>query len=93
MVIGCCQMELHLPACTSLKDKRRVLASLRDRLRNRHNVSFAEVEHQDLWQRAGLALAAVSSHQEQLEKMFSTIRTEIEGAIPGYVIACDIEYL
>ena len=93
MVIGCCQLELHLPACASLKDKRRVLTSLRARLRNRHNVSFAEVEHQDLWQRAGLALAAVASQQGPMEKMFSAIREEIEGSIPGYLIAYEVEYL
>src|SRR6266704_3447017 len=46
--------ELHLAACQSLKDKRHVLKSLKDRLHNRFNVSAAETAHHDLWQRAEL---------------------------------------
>ena len=93
MVIGCCQLELHLPACTSLKDKRRVLASLRDRLRNRHNVSFAEVEHQDLWQRARVAVVSVNTQHAHLESTLDKALGEAE-AIPDLEVAgAESEYL
>ena len=93
MIIGCCQIEIHLPASGSLKEKRRVLASLRDRLRRRHNISFAEVAHQDLWQRAGLAVVAVAAHQRQLDALFEAIEAEVARSIPGDIIAFEIDFV
>ena len=91
MVLACCQIELHLPSCHSLKEKRKVVNRLRDRLRHRYNVSFAEVDHQDTWQRVGLALAAVSSHRQSLDSMFQAVRAEIQGLIPGEVLQFEVE--
>jgi uncharacterized protein YlxP (DUF503 family) len=67
MHVGLCILEIHLPASHSLKDKRRVLRGLKDRLRSRFNVSLAEIDHQDLWQRAGLACAAIGSDRSVVE--------------------------
>jgi len=52
VIVGVMTWELHLAACQSLKDKRHVLKSLKDRLHNKFNVSAAETAHHDLWQRA-----------------------------------------
>lgn len=93
MVIALCHIELHLPASGSLKEKRKVIASLRDRLRRRYNISFAEVEHQDLWQRSVLALVAVSSDRGSLERMFQSAKEEIYRSVPGEVLGFDLEYL
>src|SRR5258706_348115 len=57
--------ELHLPACQSLKDKRTIVKSLKDRMHNRFNVSVAETGHQDLWQRAELTAAVVSTDRRR----------------------------
>ena len=59
--------ELHLEGCQSLKDKRSVLQSLQARLK-KLNVAVAEVEHQDLWQKAGIACATVSSSRRVAEE-------------------------
>ena len=67
MVIGLLSLELHFPGARSLKDKRQVLRGLVTRLRKNHNVSVAEVEHQDLWQRAGVAVVAVNTDRAHLE--------------------------
>jgi len=93
MVVGVCTVEIHLPFCQSLKDKRRVLKSLIARLRGRHNISFAEVDSQDLWQRAVLGITAVASARGPIEKMFASILAEIETQIPGEITAREIEYL
>ena len=61
MVIGLLMLDLHFPGARSLKDKRQALRSLETRIRNRFNVSLAEVEHQDLWQRA--RLGGVGEHR------------------------------
>ena len=93
MVVGCCQIEIHLPACRSLKEKRRVLSSLRDRLRRRHNISYAEVAHQDLWQRAGLAVVAVAAHRPQLDALFEAIEAEVARSVPGELLCFDVEFV
>ena len=78
------RLELELPFSSSLKDKRQVLRSLKDRLR-RKNVSVAESEHQDLWQRATveIALAAVSrgAAEEKREDLRRTLLNYEELAI------------
>ncbi|NOX59600.1 MAG: DUF503 domain-containing protein [Planctomycetes bacterium] len=60
MVVGVLTLELVVYDAMSLKDKRRAIKSLKDRIRNRFNVSVAEVDHLELRQRAALAVAMVS---------------------------------
>jgi len=61
MVVGLCTVELFIAESRSLKDKRQVLHSLKDRLRGKFNLSVAEVDAQDLWQRTVLAMACVAN--------------------------------
>jgi uncharacterized protein YlxP (DUF503 family) len=61
MVVGICTLSLRIAGSHSLKDKRQVLRSVEARVRNQFNVSIAEVDNQDSWQLATLALACVSS--------------------------------
>lgn len=60
--------ELHLAGCHSLKDKRAILQSLKAELRRKLNLAVAEVDHQDLWQRAGIAGATVASERRVAEE-------------------------
>lgn len=69
MVIGVATWELHLDGCQSLKDKRRVLKSLKDRLHRRFNVSVAETDHHDLWQRAELACGVVARDRAHAQEV------------------------
>lgn len=62
------QWELHLEGCHSLKDKRALLKPLTAALRRTFNVSVAETGHQDLWQRAEIACAAVGSDRRVVEE-------------------------
>jgi len=84
MVIGLLEIELHLPEAHSLKDKRQPLRSILSRVRQNHNVSIAEVAHQDNWQRAGLAVVGVNTARAQMEKTLDEIIREIEET-PGVV--------
>lgn len=72
--------DLHLEGCQSLKDKRAILLSLKAALRRKLNVSVAEVEHQDLWQRAALACAAVGSDRRVVEETLREADAVIEAA-------------
>jgi len=85
MRVGLLVLDLFLPGCTSLKEKRRVVRSLRDRIRHRHNVAAAEIDHQDLHQRSTLAFVSVAGREEPLNKLFDQICLEAEGQVPGGV--------
>ena len=61
MIVASLRVQILLPGCASLKQKRFVLASLKARLRNRFNVSVCESDFQDTWQRSELAVAAVTT--------------------------------
>jgi uncharacterized protein len=80
MVIGLLTLDLHIPAAHSLKDKRHALRGLEVRLREHHNVSVAEVEHQDLWQRARLAVVSVNTDAAHLDATLQAAVGEAERA-------------
>lgn len=93
MTVGICTFEIIIDHAQSLKEKRKVVHSLVSRVRSRHNVSVAEVAHQDLWQRAGIAIAAVSSARKPLSTMFDGILRDLESVIPAQIVNSSIEYI
>ena len=86
-------MEIHLPDVGSLKGKRHALKGLKDRLRQRFEISVAEVDHQDSWQRATLALACVSGDSRHANEVISKAMDFIEDNVDGYVIDVHVEIL
>jgi hypothetical protein len=82
MFVGVVRIELHLPGATSLKDKRAVLRGLKDRIRQRTPAAVAEVDHQDLWQRAALGVAVVSGERRQVGELLQVVRRLADGT-PG----------
>lgn len=93
MNVGLCIVEIHLSAAQSLKEKRRVLRRLKDRLRGRFNISVAEIDHQDLWQRSTLGIVAISPSREPLQSCFDQLRGIVESEIPGDLVSFETEYL
>ena len=92
MVVARLSVELFLPGSGSLKDKRMVLRRLKDRLA-KFNVAVAEVEHHDLWQRAGLGIVTVSTSEHQAERELAAVASEIERLEPGLITRRDVEFL
>jgi uncharacterized protein YlxP (DUF503 family) len=78
MVVGTMRLELHLPASDSLKAKRSVLNRVKERVRSGFNASVAEVEYQDLWQRAALGIAIVGSAPGALDNVLRDILRAVE---------------
>jgi uncharacterized protein YlxP (DUF503 family) len=76
MLIGLLTLELHLPGAHSLKDKRQALRRLEARIKERYNVAVAEVEHQDLWQRARLAVVTVNTDGRHLDATLAGVTSE-----------------
>ena len=86
-------IELHLPDVSSLKGKRHALKGLKERVRARYEVSVAEVDHHDLWQRATLALACVSHDARHASEVVSKAMDFIEEHVEGQVIDTSMEIL
>ncbi|MCX6552961.1 MAG: DUF503 domain-containing protein [Acidobacteria bacterium] len=92
MVVALLSVELFLPGSRSLKDKRMVLRRVKDRLA-KFNVAVAEVEHQDLWQRAGLGIVTVATSDEHAGRELTAVVDEIERVEPGLVTRTDVQFL
>ena len=92
MVVGLLTVELHVHGSRSLKDKRMVLRRVKDRLK-KFNVAVSEIEHQDLWQRAALAVVTVSTDQAHADRELGAAADEIERVEPGLITRTEIEFL
>ncbi len=73
MVVGLASIEIHIPESGSLKSKRHFLKGIKDRVKNRFNVSIAEVDHNDLWQRATLGVSVVANQKQFANQVLSEV--------------------
>jgi len=92
VIVGLLSIELHIPHAQSLKEKRMVLRRLKDRLQ-KFNVAVSEVEHHDLWQRAGLGVVTISTTTEHVERELAAAADEIERVEPGLITRREMEFL
>ncbi len=88
MLVGTLRLRLMIREARSLKDKRQIVSSIKDRLHNRFNVSVAEVEAQDHRQMAVLGIAMVSNESQHLRAALS----QIVEAIRAHPVAQLIDY-
>lgn len=91
--VGVLTLELRLQNSHSLKDKRHVVQSLKDRLRSKFNVAVAEIDYQDLWQRAAVAAVTVSSDQVHAEKVLRSVEQEAVSLLGPEVAESTVEWL
>jgi uncharacterized protein YlxP (DUF503 family) len=87
MIIGVCEITLHLSECHSLKDKRQIVKSVMARVRNQFEVAIAEVEDQDLWQIAKLGVSCVSNSKQHANELLVRVQRYIEETRPDVVIS------
>jgi len=73
MIIGLLEIDLFSEQSHSLKEKRRLLSSLKERLKNKFNVAVAESDYQDLWQKAQLSVVSLAPNRAMLENTFTQI--------------------
>lgn len=94
MNVGICKIQLNLPASRSAKDKRNVIGSITTKVRNKFNVSIAEIDPDQGWRSAILAVTCVSSSSSHVNKMLSRVLAFIENCRDEAVTAdYDIEIL
>ncbi|MGD8540573.1 MAG: DUF503 domain-containing protein [Candidatus Aminicenantes bacterium] len=92
MVIGFLSMEIYLPYSHSLKEKRKTILSLRDRIKKKYNVAFTELEYHDKWQRSKIGIVTLNNHKTMIETIFQKILSEAEDSIEGEILKTEIHY-
>jgi uncharacterized protein YlxP (DUF503 family) len=93
MAVALLTLEIYIPDSRSLKDKRQVLRSLKDRLRARFNVAVAELDHQDSWQRAQIGIVSLSNDAAHLEQSLRTVLNEAEELLGRDLASHELEIL
>ncbi|MEG6616049.1 DUF503 domain-containing protein [Peptococcaceae bacterium 1198_IL3148] len=93
MIVGTLIVELYIGEANNLKDKRRVLKSIIDRIKNRYNVSVAEVGRQHTWQRATLGIACISNETTHVQSTLSNVAKFIESLGIAQVLAIETEII
>ncbi len=92
MVIGVIRWEIQVYEAQSLKAKRAVVRSLKDRLRSRLNVSVAETGSHDLWQKAELSACALAADRRQLDSILDNADRLVESEVRGRIMGTDRIY-
>lgn len=91
LYVGVARIELHVPEARSLKEKRSHTRSLLERIRNRHQVLAVEYDHQDLHQRAALAVCAFSSDPVDVESRLQRVEETVHDSFGGFVCGWTVE--
>lgn len=92
ITVGLLTLELHIAHSQSLKDKRQVLRGLKDRLRGRFNISVAEVDFQDTWQRSVVGAVTVSGNQSRAEETLDRAEQEAVQLLGDDLVGTERDY-
>ncbi len=92
-VIGVLTLEIRVEEAHSLKEKRHVVKSLKDRLRERFNVSVAEIAHLDSWQHSVVAAVTVSNDRVYAEQVLQHVENDAANVLGGALVASGVEWL
>lgn len=91
--IGVLTLELHIEEAHSLKEKRHVVASLKERLRHKFNVAVAEIGYQDAWQRGLISAVTVSGDRDHAETVLQAVERESEAILGGMLVSTTVEWV
>lgn len=91
MVVGLANIDIHIPESGSLKSKRHFLKGIKDRLRNKFNVSIAEVGHNDLWQRTTIGVSVVANDKKFANRVLSQVVEHINRENEVQILDYSIE--
>jgi len=93
MIVGLCTVELHFPDSQSLKNKRKILVSLKTRLQNRFNISVAEIDENHLWQKVILGIASVANDTARVNQTLDRVLNDIRANPSLELLRSQIELL
>jgi hypothetical protein len=92
MVVGILSLDLHIPESDSLKDKRRVLSRLLDRIHNDFNVSAAEVGDNDVWRRSQVGVACVANSRAHIDAVLRNVLRRVESEPRIEVLRAEVDW-
>lgn len=93
MPVGLLVLELHIPDAHSLKDKRQILRSLKDRLRRKFNVAVAELEYQEVWNRSILGIVTLSNAQAHVQRSLQEVLDESDRVLGPILVNHSLDLL
>jgi uncharacterized protein YlxP (DUF503 family) len=93
MPVGLLTLELHLPDSQSLKDKRQVLRSLKDKLRAHFNVAVAELDFEDTWQRSVVGIVTLSNEEQHVEQALQKVLAEADNILGPLIVSHAVDLL
>ena len=93
MVVGICRIELHIPESNSLKAKRQIVKGIKDRIKNKFNVSIAEVDNNDLWQRTSLGVSMVSNDKQFVKQVLCSVVDKINQENRAIILDHSLEFV
>jgi hypothetical protein len=85
--------DLHIPESRSLKAKRGAIRPIVDGLRHRFRISVAEIDHQDQWQRAGIAVAIVAGSDGRVQELLDAVERFVAAAPGVEMLGCETAWL
>jgi len=91
MPVGLLTLELHIADAQSLKDKRQVLRSLKDKLRGKFNVAVAELDHQDVWQGSVVGIVTLSTEEKHVREVLQKVLDEADEVLGSMLVNQAIE--
>jgi uncharacterized protein YlxP (DUF503 family) len=93
MTVGLLTLELHIPQAQSLKDKRQIVRSLKDKLRGHFNVAVSELEYHDTWQRSVVGIVTLSNEQQHVEESLQKVLAEADRILGPVLISHAVEMI
>ena len=93
MPVGLLTLELHIAEAQSLKDKRQILRSLKDRLRGKFNVAVAELDFEDTWQRSIVGVATLANEEQLVEESLQNVLAEAVRELGPVLIGHSVDLL
>jgi uncharacterized protein YlxP (DUF503 family) len=91
MPVGLLTLEVHIPDAQSLKDKRQVIRSLKDKLRREFNVAVAELDHQDLWQRSVIGVVTLANEERYVQELLQKVLDQADRILGSFLIGQNFE--
>ena len=93
MIIGLMRITLLAKSVHSLKEKRRIVSSIKEKLKNKFNISIIESNYQDMWQKIEISIALLSGSKEIVGKVFRQCEDHIFDNYPVEILNVETEYL
>jgi uncharacterized protein YlxP (DUF503 family) len=92
VIVGIMVLDLHSNSTHSLKEKRKIVSSMKEKLKNKFNISLIESDYQDLWQKIQIAIAMVANSKTIVEKAFDQIENFIFMNYPVQTVTVNKDY-